>query len=149
VDSLTVIKRLHLNFSSNKLMKENENISRSRAQESSAAIEKMYITMRHLFNRGFYKPMGISGDTEALLALRPEIYGNIEEKSGIKRSLYVIERLPLKESNVDLLTLLAEGYSKSPFPGNYSSKRKRNCYRIDEEQMNVEITRGRSIFMIF
>jgi hypothetical protein len=44
-------------------MKENENISRSRAQESSAAIEKMYITMRHLFNRGFYKPMGISGDT--------------------------------------------------------------------------------------
>jgi hypothetical protein len=23
-------------------------------------------------------------------------------------------------------------------------KRKRNCYRIDEEQMNVEITRGRS-----
>jgi hypothetical protein len=49
-----------------------------------AAIEKLYITMRHLFNRGFYKPMGISGDTlrEALLALRPEIYGNIaEEKS--------------------------------------------------------------------
>jgi hypothetical protein len=42
----------------------------SRAQESSAAIEKLYITM-HLFNRGFYKPMGISGDTlrEALLAL--------------------------------------------------------------------------------
>jgi hypothetical protein len=27
--------------------------SRSRAQESSAAIEKLYITMRHLFNRGF------------------------------------------------------------------------------------------------
>jgi hypothetical protein len=23
-------------------------------------------------------------------------------------------------------------------------QRKRNCYRIDEEQMNVEITRGRS-----
>jgi hypothetical protein len=32
--------------------------------------------MRHLFNRGFYKPMGISGETlrEALLALRPEIW---------------------------------------------------------------------------
>jgi hypothetical protein len=38
-------------------MKETKNISRSRAQES-AAIEKLYITMRHLF-RGFYKPMGI------------------------------------------------------------------------------------------
>jgi hypothetical protein len=32
--------------------------------------------------QGFYKPMGISGDTlrEALLALRPEIYGNIAEE---------------------------------------------------------------------
>ena len=42
---------------------------RTRAQESSSAIERMYITMRHLFNRGFYKPMGVSGETlrEALL----------------------------------------------------------------------------------
>ena len=79
-------------------MKETKNISRSRAQESSAAIEKMYITMRHLFNRGFYKPMGVSGDTlrEALLALRPEIYGNIgEEKVELNGLLYVIERLPV------------------------------------------------------
>jgi hypothetical protein len=44
-------------------MKEIKNISRSRAQESSAAIERLYITMRHLFNRGFYKPMGVSGET--------------------------------------------------------------------------------------
>jgi hypothetical protein len=37
--------------------------------------------MRHLFNRGFYKPMGISGDTlREALALRPEIYGNIAEE---------------------------------------------------------------------
>ncbi len=36
---------------------------RTRAQESSNAIERMYITMRHLFNRGFYKPMGVSGET--------------------------------------------------------------------------------------
>jgi hypothetical protein len=34
--------------------------TRTRAQESSAAIERLYITMRHLFNRGFYKPMGVS-----------------------------------------------------------------------------------------
>ena len=37
--------------------------ARTRAQESSNAIERMYITMRHLFNRGFYKPMGVSGET--------------------------------------------------------------------------------------
>jgi len=33
---------------------------RTRAQESTGAIERLYISMRHLFSRGFYKPMGIS-----------------------------------------------------------------------------------------
>ncbi|MBC7440531.1 MAG: hypothetical protein H7250_11185, partial [Flavobacterium sp.] len=37
-----------------------------------------------------------------------------------------------------------EGYSKSHFKAIIPPKRRRNCYRIDEEQMNVEITRGRS-----
>jgi hypothetical protein len=68
---------------------------RNRAQESSSAIERMYITMRHLFNRGFYKPMGVSGETlrEALLLLRPEIYGSIaEEKAELDGLLYVVDR---------------------------------------------------------
>jgi hypothetical protein len=129
-------------------MKETKNISRSRAQESSAAIEKMYITMRHLFNRGFYKPMGVSGDTlrEALLALRPEIYGNIaEEKVELNGLLYVIERLPKGIEECRFINLTSEeGYSRSHFQAIVPPKRRRNCYRIDEEQMNVEITRGRS-----
>lgn len=129
-------------------MGETKNISRTRAQESSAAIEKMYITMRHLFNRGFYKPMGVSGDTlrEALMTLRPEIYGNIvEEKVELKGLLYVIERLPIGIEECRFINLTSdEGYSKSHFQAIVPSKRKRNCYRIDEEQMNVEITRGRS-----
>lgn len=129
-------------------MKETKNISRSRAQESSAAIEKMYITMRHLFNRGFYKPMGVSGDTlrEALLTLRPEIYGNIgEEKVELNGLLYVIERLPVGIEECRFINLTSdEGYSKSHFQAIVPPKRRRNCYRIDEEQMNVEITRGRS-----
>ena len=129
-------------------MKEIKNISRSRAQESSAAIERLYITMRHLFNRGFYKPMGVSGDTlrEALLELRPEIYGSIaEEKVELSGLLYVIERLPIGIEQCRYINLTSdEGYSKSHFTAIVPPKRKRNCYRIDEEQMNVEITRGRS-----
>jgi hypothetical protein len=129
-------------------MKETKHISRSRAQESSAAIEKMYITMRHLFNRGFYKPMGVSGDSlrESLLALRPEIYGNIgEEKVELNGLLYVIERLPIGIEQCRFINLTSdEGYSKSHFQAIVPPKRRRNCYRIDEEQMNVEITRGRS-----
>lgn len=125
-----------------------KNISRSRAQESSAAIERLYITMRHLFNRGFYKPMGVSGDTlrEALLALRPEIYGNIaDEKVELNGLLYVIERLPIGIEECRFINLTSEeGYSKSHFKAIVPPKRRRNCYRIDEDQMNVVITRGRS-----
>ncbi|THF47653.1 hypothetical protein E6C50_16375 [Flavobacterium supellecticarium] len=129
-------------------MKEIKNISRSRAQESSAAIERLYITMRHLFNRGFYKPMGVSGETlrEALLSLRPEIYGSIaEEKVELNGLLYVIERLPIGIEECRYINLTSdEGYSKSHFQAIVPPKRRRNCYRIDDEQMNIEITRGRS-----
>ena len=44
-------------------MSEINKTPRTRAQESTNAIEKLYISMRHLFSRGFYKPMGISGET--------------------------------------------------------------------------------------
>ncbi|KOS07101.1 hypothetical protein AM493_14440 [Flavobacterium akiainvivens] len=125
-----------------------KNITRSRAQESSAAIERLYITMRHLFNRGFYKPMGVSGDSlrEALLQLRPEIYGSIaDEKAELNGLLYVIERLPVGIEQCRFVNLTSdEGYGKSHFKAIVPPKRKRNCYRIDDEQMNVEITRGRS-----
>jgi len=121
---------------------------RTRAQESSNAIERMYITMRHLFNRGFYKPMGVSGETlrEALLLLRPEIYGSIaEEKAELEGLLYVIERLPQGIEECTYINLTSdEGYGDSHFKPIIPAKRRRNCYRIDEEQMNIEITRGRS-----
>ncbi len=124
------------------------NIKRTRAQESSQAIERLYITMRHLFNRGFYKPMGISGKTlrEALLILRPEIYGSIaEEKSELNGLLYIIERLPEGIAECQYIQLTAEeGMSNSHFEAIIPVKRRRNCYRIDKDQMNIEITRGRS-----
>ena len=121
---------------------------RTRAQESSGAIERMYITMRHLFNRGFYKPMGVSGDTlrESLLTLRPEIYGSIaDDKAELHGLLYVIDRLPRGIEECRFINLTSdEGYGNSHFKPIVPPKRRRNCYRIDEEQMNIEITRGRS-----
>lgn len=121
---------------------------RTRAQESSSAIERMYITMRHLFNRGFYKPMGVSGETlrESLLILRPEIYGAVgEQKVELDGLLYVIDRLPDGIEECRYINLTSdEGYKDSHFKPIIPPKRRRNCYRIDEEQMNIEITRGRS-----
>ncbi len=121
---------------------------RTRAQESTQAIERLYITMRHLLNRGFYKPMGVSGESlrESLLTLRPEIYGSItEDKIELQGLLYVMDRLPHGIEECRYINLTSEeGYKDSHFEPIIPLKRRRNCYRIDSEQMNIEITRGRS-----
>lgn len=121
---------------------------RTRAQESTNAIERMYITMRHLFNRGFYKPMGVSGESlrESLLTLRPEIYGSIaDDKIELNGLLYVMDRLPSGIEECSYINLTSdEGYDGSHFKSIIPKKRRRNCYRIDEHQMNIEVTRGRS-----
>lgn len=125
-----------------------KHLGRTRAQESTNAIERMYITMRHLFNRGFYKPMGVSGETlrESLLLLRPEIYGSIaEDKAELNGLQYVMDRLPKGIEECRFINLTSdEGYADSHFEVIVPLKRRRNCYRIDEEQMNIEVTRGRS-----
>lgn len=123
-------------------------VTTTRAQESTNAIERMYITMRHLFNRGFYKPNGISGDAlkNALLSLRPEIYGTVaEDKTELNGLIYVLERLPEGIEQCRFINLTSdEGYGISHISPIVPPKRRRNCYRIDNEQMNIEITRGRS-----
>ena len=106
----------------------NNKLHRTREQESSHAIERMYITMRHLFSRGFYKPMGISGATlrEAILSLRPEIYGTIaDEKAELEGLLYVVDRLPIgieQCSHVNLTS--AEGFEDSHFEVIVPAKRR-------------------------
>lgn len=125
-----------------------EKNNRTRAQISTNAIERMYITMRHLFIRGFYKPMGISGNTliNELLILRPEIYGSIgEEITELEGLLYIIDRLPEGIAECRYISLTAdEGLEGSHFKKIVPAKRRRNCYRIDKDQMTIEITRGRS-----
>jgi hypothetical protein len=122
--------------------------NRTKAQESRNAIEKLYVSMRHLFGRGFYKPMGVSGETlrKSLLLLKPEIYGSVaEDKAELNGLQYVIDRLPKGIEECQFIKLTTdEGYQKGSFPVIIPPKRRRNCYRIDANQMNIEITRGRS-----
>ncbi|MCP4977933.1 MAG: hypothetical protein GY931_17430, partial [Maribacter sp.] len=55
------------------------------------------------------------------------------------------ERLPKGIEQCRFINLTSdEGYGKAHFEAIVPPKRRRNCYRIDDEQMNVEITRGRS-----
>jgi len=124
-------------------------VKRTRAQESRAAIERLYIVMKHLFIRGYYKPFGVSGTSirEALMILSPEIYGSIidPDKVELDGLLYVMERLPRGIEECRFVKLTSEeGYGNSSFEVIVPAKRRRNCYRIDEEQMFIEITRGRS-----
>jgi hypothetical protein len=124
-------------------------MKRTKAQESRSAIERVYITMRHLFNRGTYKPMGISGESliSSLLVLNPEIYGLVNDPERIELDglLYVMDRLPKGIEECRYVRLISrEGYEHSTFQPIVPTKRKRNCYRVDEDQMYVEMTRGRS-----
>ncbi|MDO3694036.1 hypothetical protein QVZ41_04115 [Wenyingzhuangia sp. chi5] len=126
-----------------------EHQERVLAQKSKRAIETMYITMLHLFNRGHYKPMGVSGQSlrKALLELQPEIYGSISDskKFELQGLLYVLDRLPEGIESCRFINLTAtEGLDEGHFAKIVPPKRRRNCYRIDGEQMNIEITRGRS-----
>ena len=127
---------------------ENE-VKMTRAQESRAAIEKIYVSMRHLFFRGSYKPLGVSGESlrNSLVTLSPEIYGNIgnQERLELKGLLYVLERLPKGIEECRIIKLISrEGLDSSEFKTIIPKKRVRNCYRVDEEQMYIEMTRGRS-----
>jgi hypothetical protein len=122
---------------------------RSRAQESRAAIERLYIAMRHLFIRGNYKPLGVSGEAmiEALRVLRPEIYGDINDPERVELDglLYIFQRLPRGIEECRYIKLITrEGFESSNFPPIVPAKRRRDCYRVDEEEMYVEMTRGRS-----
>ena len=68
-----------------------------------------------------------------------------EEKIELDGLVYVIERLPEGIEQCQFINLTAdEGYKNSHFEAIIPAKRRRNCYRIDKNQMNIEITRGRS-----
>src|SRR5690606_5650022 len=58
---------------------------------------------------------------------------------------YILDRLPIGIEQCTYINLTSEeGYKNSGFEVIVPPKRRRNCYRIDQQQMNVEITRGRS-----
>ncbi len=122
---------------------------RSRAQESRAAVQRLYIAMRHLLIRGSYKPGGMSGKTlmDSLMVLRPEIYGSITDSERVELNglHYVFQRLPQGTESCRFIRLITrEGYENSHFEPIVPPKRRRNAYRIDTQEMYIEMTRGRS-----
>lgn len=121
----------------------------SRAQISRAALLRLSLAMKHLFIRGQYKPLGVSGESmiESLLALNPEIYGSIAdpEKVELNGLLYIFQRLPKGIEQCRYIKLISrEGFELTDFVPLVPSKRRRNCYRVDEALMYIEMTRGRS-----
>ncbi len=121
----------------------------SRARETTEAIERLYVSMRHLFYRGFFKPAGISGESlrSLLMTINPEIYGtmSIPNKIELDGLMYVLDRLPEGIEECSFIHLTSdEGFEKGGFEVIVPKKRRRNCYRIDAHQMNIEVLLGRS-----
>lgn len=105
--------------------------------------------MRHLFTRGSYKPLGVSGEAmiDALQLLNPEIYGSINDPERVELNglFYIFQRLPQGIEECRYIKLISkEGFENSNFDPIIPSRRRRKCYRIDHEQMFIEMTRGRS-----
>lgn len=120
-----------------------------RARETTEAIERLYVTMRHLFYRGFFKPGGVSGESirNLLMVISPEIYGSmaVSNKVELDGLLYVLDRLPAGIEETAFVHLTSdEGFEKGSFEVIVPKKRRRNCYRIDDQQMNIEVLLGRS-----
>ena len=73
-------------------------MTNSRARLTTEAIEKIYVSMRHLFYRGYFKPGGVSGENirSLLSTINPEIYGTMNNPNKIELDglLYVLDRLP-------------------------------------------------------
>lgn len=93
--------------------------------------------------------MGASGEAlkRELKVLSPEIYGSINdpERVELEGLLYIIERLPKGIEECQFIKLIAkEGFEESNFNPIIAPKRRRNAYRIDRDQMFIEMTRGRS-----
>ena len=124
-------------------------MTNSRARLTTEAIEKIYVSMRHLFYRGYFKPGGVSGENirSLLSTINPEIYGTMNNPNKIELDglLYVLDRLPEGIEECAFIHLTSdEGFHKASFTPIVPKKRRRNCYRIDQHQMNIEVLLGRS-----
>ena len=109
--------------------------------------------MRHVFNRGSYRNISQPGEVlpEALLTLAPEIYGSVGDSLKVELAglVYVIDRSPKGIEDCRFVKLISEeGYADSGFEVLTPSARRRRCYRIDEQHMYIEVTRGRRIYDI-
>jgi len=83
----------------------------------------------------------------ALQDLRPEIYGSINDPERVELDglLYIFQRLPRGIEEVQFIRLVTkEGFEKSLFEPVIAPKRRRNAYRIDSDEIYIEMTRGRS-----
>ena len=81
------------------------------------------------------------------MIISPEIYGSmsIANKVELDGLLYVLDRLPEGIEETAFVHLTSdEGFEKGSFEVIVPKKRRRNCYRIDEHQMNIEVLLGRS-----
>lgn len=119
----------------------------SSSQRARAAIREFKTITDSLTIRGFYRPSGKFGTSleNCLKELSPEIYGSMNDSRVVelKGIEYVIDRLPQGIEYATKIILTDEDqFEGSSFVTLEPLKRRRTCYRINNNEICFIISRG-------
>lgn len=119
------------------------------SQKARFAISSFKTIAKAMALRGFYRPSGRMGRQLAdyLLTLNPEIYGSMTDPKVVELNglEYVVDRLPCGIDECIRITLTDEDrFGEGVFERIVPRKRRRVCYRIDENEVCFIVTRGLS-----
>ncbi|MDY6824478.1 MAG: hypothetical protein SWH68_11885 [Thermodesulfobacteriota bacterium] len=119
------------------------------SQKARFAISSFKTIAKAMALRGFYRPSGRMGRQlgDYLLTLSPEIYGSMNDSKVVELNglEYVIDRLPCGIDECTRITLTDEDrFGDHVFERIVPRKRRRVCYRIDENEVCFIVTRGLS-----
>ncbi|MDY6903375.1 MAG: hypothetical protein SWH61_01705 [Thermodesulfobacteriota bacterium] len=119
------------------------------SQKARFAISSFKTIAKAMALRGFYRPSGRMGRQLAgyLLTLSPEIYGSMTDPKVVELNglEYVIDRLPCGIDECNRITLTDEDrFGEGVFERIIPRKRRRVCYRIDDDEVCFIVTRGLS-----
>jgi hypothetical protein len=119
----------------------------TQSQRARSAIREFKTITESLAIRGFYRPSGRFGKAleNCLRELSPEIYGTMNDPRVVelKGLEYVIDRLPQGIEQATKIILTDEDqFDNTPFLKIEPLKRRRKCYRINNNELCLIISRG-------
>ncbi|MBF0413902.1 MAG: hypothetical protein HQK70_14495 [Desulfamplus sp.] len=119
----------------------------TQSQRARSAIREFKTITESLAIRGFYRPSGRFGKAleNCLRELSPEIYGSMNDPRVVelKGLEYVVDRLPQGiEHSTKIILTDEDHFDNTPFTKIEPLKRRRKCYKINNNELCFIISRG-------